>query len=205
MFIYEKKLQFPVKIATPNPKLAAFIISQYGGPDGELGASMRYLSQRYAMPYAEAKGLLTDIGTEELGHLEMVAAIVHQLTRDLTDEEVKADPAFAAYFVDHTAGVYPTAASGFPWTAASMQSTGDVIADLTEDMAAEQKARKTYDNILRLSDDPDVNNVIRFLREREIVHYQRFGECLRMVQEKQDQKNVYLYNPAFDKNRMSKG
>lgn len=205
MFIYEKKLQFPVKIATPNPKLAAFIISQYGGPDGELGASMRYLSQRYAMPYAEAKGLLTDIGTEELGHLEMVAAIVHQLTRNLTDEQVKADPSFAAYFVDHTAGVYPTAASGFPWTAASMQSTGDVIADLTEDMAAEQKARKTYDNILRLSDDPDVNNVIRFLREREIVHYQRFGECLRMVQEKQDQKNVYLYNPAFDKNRMAKG
>ncbi len=205
MFIYEKKLQFPVKIATPNPKLAAFIISQYGGPDGELGASMRYLSQRYAMPYAEAKGLLTDIGTEELGHLEMVAAIVHQLTRNLTDEVVKANPAFASYFVDHTAGVYPTAASGFPWSAASMQSTGDVIADLTEDMAAEQKARKTYDNILRLSDDPDVNNVIRFLREREIVHYQRFGECLRMVQEKQDQKNVYLYNPAFDKNRMAKG
>ena len=201
MFVYEKKLQFPVKIATPNPKLAAFIISQYGGPDGELGASMRYLSQRYAMPYAEAKGLLTDIGTEELSHLEMVAAIVHQLTRNLTEDQVKADPNFAAYFVDHTAGVYPTAASGFPWTAASIQSTGDVIADLTEDLAAEQKARKTYDNILRLSDDPDVNNVIRFLREREVVHYQRFGECLRKVQETMDQKNVYLYNPAFDKVR----
>lgn len=204
MFVYEKKLQFPVKIATPNPKLASFIISQYGGPDGELGASMRYLSQRYAMPYAEAKGLLTDIGTEELSHLEMVAAIVHQLTRNLTDEQVKADPGFAAYFVDHTAGVYPTAASGFPWTAASIQSTGDVIADLTEDLAAEQKARKTYDNILRLSDDPDVNNVIRFLREREVVHYQRFGECLRNVQDKMDQKNVYLYNPAFDKSRPAK-
>ena len=137
MFHYEKKLQFPVKIATPNPKLAAFIISQYGGPDGELGASMRYLSQRYSMPYAEAKGLLTDIGTEELGHMEMVAAIVHQLTRTLTEEEIKANPGFAAYFVDHTTGVYPTAASGFPWTAASIQSTGDVIADLTEDLAAD--------------------------------------------------------------------
>ena len=205
MFIYEKKLQFPVKIATPNPKLASYIISQYGGPDGELGASMRYLSQRYAMPFAQAKGLLTDIGTEELSHLEMVASIVHQLTRDLTDEQVKANPGFAAYFVDHTAGVYPTAASGFPWTAASIQSTGDALADLAEDMAAEQKARKTYDNILRLSDDPDVNNVIRFLREREIVHYQRFGECLRNVQEKLDQKNVYLYNPSFDKNKMAKG
>ena len=204
MFVYEKKLQFPVKIANPNPKLAAFIISQYGGPDGELGASMRYLSQRYAMPFAEAKGLLTDIGTEELSHLEMVAAIVHQLTRNLTDEQVQANPSFAQYFVDHTAGVYPTAASGFPWSAASIQSTGDVIADLTEDLAAEQKARKTYDNILRLSDDPDVNNVIRFLRQREIVHYQRFGECLRLAQEKMDQKNVYLYNPAFDKNKMPK-
>jgi len=199
MFIYEKKLQFPVKIATPNPKLASFIISQYGGPDGELGASMRYLSQRYSMPYDEARGLLTDIGTEELGHLEMVAAIVHQLTRNLTDEQVRQDPLFASYFVDHTAGVYPTAASGFPWTAASIQSTGDVIADLSEDLAAEQKARKTYDNILRLSDDPDVNNVIRFLREREVVHFQRFGECLRNCKEKMEQKNVYLYNPAFDR------
>lgn len=198
MFVYEKKLQFPVKIATPNPKLAAMIISQYGGPDGEVGASMRYLSQRYSMPFDEAKGLLTDIGTEELGHMEMVAAVVHQLTRDLKEDQIKDSP-FAAYFVDHTTGIYPTAASGFPWSAASMQSTGDVIADLSEDMAAEQKARLTYDNILRLSDDPDVNNVIRFLREREIVHFQRFGECLRLCKEKMDPKNVYLYNPAFDK------
>ncbi len=175
MFMYEKKLQYPVKIKNTNPKLANIIISQYGGPDGELGASMRYLSQRYAMPFAEAKGLLTDIGTEELGHMEMVAAIVHQLTRNLTEEQIR-DSAFAPYFVDHTTGVYPTAASGFPWTAASIQSTGDVIADLTEDLAAEQKARITYDNILRLSDDPDVNNAIRFLREREIVHFQRFGD-----------------------------
>ena len=194
MFFYEKKLQFPVKIATPNPKLAAFIISQYGGPDGELGASMRYLSQRYTMPYAEAKGVLTDIGVEELGHM---AAVVHQLTRNLTEEQIKGTP-FASYFVDHTTGVYPTAASGFPWTAGSIQCTGDVIADLTEDLAAEQKARVTYDNILRLSDDPDVNNVIRFLREREIVHFQRFGECLRLCKERMDAKNVYLTNPAFD-------
>ncbi len=136
MFFYEKKLQFPVKIATPNPKLAAFIISQYGGPDGELGASMRYLSQRYTMPYAEAKGVLTDIGVEELGHMEMVAAVVHQLTRNLTEEQIKGTP-FASYFVDHTTGVYPTAASGFPWTAGSIQCTGDVIADLTEDLAAD--------------------------------------------------------------------
>lgn len=197
MFLYEKKLQYPVKIATPNPKLAAFIISQYGGPDGELGASMRYLSQRYSMPFNEAKGLLTDIGTEELGHMEMVAAIVHQLTRNLTEEQIK-NSAFAPYFVDHTTGVYPTAASGFPWTAASIQSTGDVIADLTENLAAEQKARLTYDNILRLSDDPDVNNAIRFLREREIVHFQRFGECIRLCKEKMDSKNIYFTNPAFD-------
>mgnify|MGYP004648994915 CR=1 FL=1 len=183
MFVYEKKLQYPVKIANPNPALAKFIISQYGGPDGELGASLRYLSQRYSMPYPELKGLLTDIGTEELGHLEMIGAIVHQLTRKMTPEEIKKS-GFDAYFVDHTAGVYPQFASGTPWTAATMQVSGDVIADLSEDMAAEQKARKTYDNILRLSDDPDVNNVIRFLREREIVHYQRFGEAKREVSSK---------------------
>ena len=198
MFVYEKKLQYPVKIATPNPKLAAVIISQYGGADGELGASMRYLSQRYSMPYAEVKGLLTDIGTEELGHLEMVGAIIHQLTRDLSDEQIKT-AGFDAYFVDHTAGVYPTAASGFPWSAASMAVKGDVIADLTEDLAAEQKARVTYDNILRLSDDPDVNDVIKFLREREVVHFQRFGEALRNVKEKMDQKNIYYLNPSFDR------
>ncbi|MBR1455770.1 MAG: manganese catalase family protein [Oscillospiraceae bacterium] len=198
MFVYEKKLQYPVKIKNPNPALAKFIISQYGGPDGELGASMRYLSQRYSMPYDELKGLLTDIGTEELGHLEMVAAVVHQLTREMTPEQIKR-AGLDAYFVDHTAGVYPTAASGFPWTAASMQVKGDVIADLNEDLAAEQKARVTYDNILRLSDDPDVNNVMRYLREREIVHYQRFGEGLRLAMEKMDQRNIYAVNPSFDR------
>ena len=197
MFIYKKTLQYPVKIDKPNPRLASIIISQYGGPDGELGASLRYLSQRYSMPYAEQKGLLTDIGTEELGHLEMVGAIVHQLTRNLKDNQYK-DPAFAPYFVDHTAGVYPTAASGFPWSAASMAVKGDPIADLTEDLAAEQKARVTYDNILRLSDDPDVNDVIKFLREREIVHFQRFGEAIEKLREKLNQKNVYCMNPSFD-------
>ncbi len=198
MFVYEKKLQYPVKIKNTNPALAKFIISQYGGPDGELGASLRYLSQRYSMPYPELKGLLTDIGTEELGHLEMIGAIVHQLTRSMTPEEIK-KAGFDTYFVDRTAGVYPTAASGFPWSAASMAVKGDVIADLNEDLAAEQKARVTYDNILRLSDDPDVNNVIRFLREREVVHYQRFGEGLRLALEKMNQKNVYAVNPAFDR------
>ena len=198
MWIYEKKLQYPVKIKNPNPKLAQIIITQYGGPDGELGASLRYLSQRFAMPYPELKGLLTDIGTEELGHLEMIGAIVHQLTRELSMEQIK-KAGFDAYFVDHTAGVYPTAASGFPWNAASMQVKGDVIADLNEDLAAEQKARVTYDNILRLSDDPDVNNVIRYLREREIVHYQRFGEALRRTTEKLNEKNFYAINPSFDR------
>ena len=197
MFVYNKKLQYPVKIDKPNPKLASIIISQYGGPDGELGASLRYLSQRYTMPYDELKGLLTDIGTEELGHLEMVGAVVHQLTRNMKDSEIR-DSSFAPYFVDHTAGVYPTAASGFPWSAASMAVKGDPITDLTEDLAAEQKARTTYDNILRLSDDPDVNDVIKFLREREIVHFQRFGEAIQLLREKLNQKNVYYMNPAFD-------
>lgn len=197
MFVYEKKLQYPVKIDHPNPKLASFIISQYGGPDGELGASLRYLSQRYSMPFDELKGLLTDIGTEELGHLEMIGAIVHQLTRNLKDSQIENSP-LMPYFVDHTTGVYPTAASGFPWNAASMAVKGDPIADLTEDLAAEQKARVTYDNILRLSDDPDVNNVIKFLRQREIVHFQRFGEAIQLLREKLDQRNVYHMNPAFD-------
>ena len=182
MFLYDKKLQYPVKIEKPNPRLASIIISQYSGPDGELGASLRYLSQRYSMPFDELKGLLTDIGVEELGHLEMVGSIVHQLTRNLKDQQYK-DPAFAPYFVDHTVGVYPNAASGAIYNTGMMAVKGDPIADLTEDLAAEQKARVTYDNILRLSDDPDVNDVIKFLREREIVHFQRFGETLVHVQE----------------------
>ncbi len=173
-------------------------LKQYGGPDGELGASLRYLSQRFAMPYKELKAILTDIGTEELGHLEMVGSIVYQLTRNLSEEEIK-NSGFGNYFVDHTTGIYPTAASGSPWNAAGMQSKGDVIADLTEDLAAEQKARVTYDNILRLCDDPDVIDPIRFLREREIVHFQRFGEALRLAQDRMNQRNIYSINPAFDR------
>lgn len=197
MFIYNKNLQFPVKIDKTDPKLASIIISQYGGPDGELGASLRYLSQRFSMPYPELQALLTDIGTEELGHLEMIGAIVQQLTRKLTDSQIE-NSSFAPYFVDHSAGVYPTAASGFPWSASSMQVKGDPIADLTEDLAAEQKARVTYDNILRLSDDPDVNQVIKFLRQREIVHFQRFGEAIQLLRERLNEKNVYAMNPALD-------
>lgn len=204
MFVYEKKLQYPIKVTTPNPKLAAIIISQYGGPDGELGASLRYLSQRYTMPYPELKGLLTDIGTEELGHLEMVGTLVHQLTRNLTEEQIRT-AGYDAYFVDHTTGIYPTAASGSPWNAAGMAVKGDTIADLTEDLAAEQKARVTYDNILRLSDDPDVSDVIRFLREREIVHFQRFGETKRAVTSgfiflKKEEKfhgSIFVFSLAF--------
>lgn len=197
MFSYEKKLQYPVKIKNPNPNLARIILTQYGGPDGELGASLRYLTQRFSMPFDELKGLLTDIGTEELGHLEMIGAIVHQLTRNMKGNQYK-DPAFAPYFVDHTVGVYPAAAAGYPWSAGGMQVKGDPMTDLTEDLGAEQKARTTYDNILRLSDDPDVNDVIRFLREREVVHFQRFGEAVQLLRDKLNQKNVYYMNPAID-------
>lgn len=198
MFQYEKRLQYPVNIKNPNPALAKIIITQYGGPDGELGASLRYLSQRFSMPYAELKGLLTDVGVEELGHLEMIGTIVYQLTRNLSMDEIKRS-GFDAYFVDHTTGIYPVAASGTPWSAATMQSTGDTIADLHENLAAEQKARKTYDNILRLVDDPDVKEPIKFLRAREIVHYQRFGEGLRIATDRLDSKNFYAFNPSFDK------
>ena len=186
-----------LKTEKPNPLYAKIIISQYGGPDGELGASLRYLSQRFAMPYPEVQGLLTDIGTEELGHLEMIGTLVYQLTRNLSCDEIR-KCGFDAYFVDHTTGVYPSSAAGVPFTAAYLQSKGDVITDLHEDMAAEQKARTTYDNILRLVDDPDVCDVIKFLREREIVHYQRFGEGLRIATDKMNEKNFYAFNPAFD-------
>lgn len=198
MFNYEKKLQFPVNIKKPDPKAAQIIVSQYGGADGELSASLRYLSQRFSMPYPELKGLLTDIGTEELGHLEMIGAIVYQLTRNLTVEEIKKS-GFDTYFVDHTNAVYPSSAAGVPFTAAYIQSKGDVITDLHENLAAEQKARTTYDNILRLVDDPDVREPIKFLREREVVHYQRFGEGLRLATDRLDSKNYYAYNPGFDK------
>ncbi len=176
MFVYEKRLQYPIRIKNPNPKLAKLIISQYGGPHGEIGASLRYLSQRYAMPTPELKAILTDIGTEELSHLEMVGTIVYQLTRNLTPQQIQ-EAGFDTYFLDHTTGVYPVAASGMPFSAQTFSVTGDTIADLQEDMGAEQKARMTYDNILRFADDPDVRDPIKFLREREIVHFQRFGEA----------------------------
>ena len=227
MWSYEKRLQYPVKISTPNPKIAQVIISQFGGPDGELAASQRYLSQRYTMPYREVAGLLTDIGTEELAHMEMICAIVHQLTRNLTPEQIM-ESGFEKYYVDHTLGLWPQAAGGTPFTATVFQSKGDPITDLHEDMAAEQKARTTYDNILRLVKDPitdlhedmaaeqkarttydnilrlvkdpEVCDPIRFLREREIVHFQRFGEGLRNVQDHLNSRNFYSCNPSFDKN-----
>lgn len=198
MWIYEKKLQFPVNIKQTNAKLAKAIITQYGGPDGEAGAALRYLSQRYSAPVDTVRGVLTDVGTEELGHLEMISAIVYQLTRDLSVDEIKKQ-GFDDYYVDHTTGIYPTAASGTPFSAAGFQSKGDMITDLTEDMAAEQKARTTYDNILRLIDDDDVRQPIRFLRAREVVHFQRFGEALGKVHSTLDPKNIYMFNPSFDK------
>ena len=183
MFSFEKKLMYPVKIKNPNPQLAQFVIAQYGGPDGELGASLRYLSQRFSMPTPETRAILNDIGTEELSHLEMMGAIVYQLTSNIDAKMVK-DSGFGNYFMNHTTGVYPANSNGMPFDAAALAVTGDVIADLTEDLAAEQKARATYDNILRLADDPDVRDPIKFLREREIVHFQRFGEAIRLVEDK---------------------
>lgn len=197
MWCYEKRLQHPVKITQTNPRIAQVIISQFGGPDGELSASMRYLSQRYTMPYKEVTGILTDIGTEELAHMEMICAIIYQLTKNLTPEEIEKS-GFDKYYVDHTLGLWPQAAAGIPFNACEFQSKGDAITDLHEDMAAEQKARTTYDNILRLVKDPEVCEPIRFLREREVVHYQRFGESLRIVQDNLDSKNFYAFNPEFD-------
>ena len=197
MWNYEKRLQYPVNITTPNPRIAKVIMSQYGGPDGEMGASMRYLSQRYSQKNNRVAGLLTDIGTEELAHLEMVAAIVRQLTKGLSARELEKE-GFGAYYIDHTGGIWPQAAGGVPFNACEFQSKGDPITDLVEDMAAEQKARTTYDNILRLVKDNEVADPIRFLRARELVHFQRFGEGLRMIQDDLNSKNFYSYNPDFD-------
>ena len=198
MWNYEKRLQFPVNIKENNAKLAQVIISQFGGPDGELAASMRYLSQRFATPYKEVAGLLTDIGTEELAHLEMIGAIIYQLTCDLSMDEIERS-GFDKYYIDHTLGLWPQAAGGVPFNANQFQSKGDIITDLHEDMAAEQKARTTYDNILRLVKDcPDVYEPIKFLRAREVVHYQRFGEALRITQDHLDDRNFYMFNPGFD-------
>ena len=197
MWIYDKKLQYPVKIKNPNAGYAKIIISQLGGPDGELAASQRYLHQRYSMPYDKVRGILTDVGTEELAHLEMIAAILYQLTKGLSPEEIKR-AGMDTYFVDHTAGLYPTAASGVPFDMKYVGVKGDVLADLNEDLAAEQKARVTYDNILRMVDDPDVREPIKYLRQRELVHYQRFGDAIRVAQDHMDSKNFYAFNPSFD-------
>ncbi len=198
MWSYDKKLQFPVKIKNPNPMYAKIIMSQLGGPDGEIGAAMRYLNQRYTAKYNEIIGTLTDVGTEELAHVEMIGAILYQLTKGMTCEQIKSS-GFDTYFVDHTAGVYPVAASGVPFDMKYISSKGDLLCDLHEDLAAEQKARVTYDNILRLVDDPDVREPIKFLRAREIVHYQRFGDALRIAEDNLNSKNFYAYNPEYDK------
>ncbi len=198
MFAYEKRLQFPIKINNTNPNIAKLIISQYGGPDGELSASTRYLAQRYTMPVKPIGGLLTDIGVEELNHMEMICSMIYQLTRDLNDDHVKA-AGFDAYYIDHTKGLYPQAAAGIPFTALELQSKGDALTDLYEDLAAEQKARTVYDNLLRIIDDPDVCAPLKFLRAREIVHFQRFGEALEMLKEEMNSKNFYYFNPEFDR------
>ena len=198
MWNYEKRLQFPINIKKPDARAAQVIISQYGGPDGEMGASMRYLSQRFAMTNRIAMGTLTDIGTEELGHLEMVATIVHQLTRNLSMEEIEKS-GFAPYYVDHTVGIWPQAAGGIPFNACEFQSKGDAITDLHENLAAEQKARSTYENLIRVIDDPYVLNPLRFLRAREVVHFQRFGEALEKIKDTLDRRNFYYFNPEFDK------
>ena len=192
MWNYQKKLQYPINIKNANPKLAAFIVSQYGGPHGEAGAAMRYLSQRFSMPNETTKAILTDVGTEELAHLEMVGTLITQLARNETTSEIENSP-MAPYFIDHGRGVYPESSGGNPFKAETLSVTGDPIADLVEDLAAEQKARATYDNILRVSDDPDVNDVIKFLREREVVHFQRFGEALDTVQNKPKKMMCSMY------------
>ncbi len=196
MWEYEKRLQYPVSIKKMDPKAAQIIMSQYGGPDGEIGASMRYLSQKFAFTNPRIAGLLNDIGTEELAHLEIVGTIVHQLTCNLSPDEIKSS-GYDKYYVDHTLGVWPQAAGGIPFNSCEFQSKGDPITDLFEDMAAEQKARTTYDNILRMIKDPDIVDPIKFLRAREIVHFQRFGEALRMLQDDLDSKNFYAFNPSF--------
>lgn len=198
MWTYEQRLQYPVKITKTCPKTAQYIMSQYGGPDGEMAASMRYLSQRYSMPYKQVSGLLTDIGTEELAHMEIICAIVYQLTRNLTPEEAKT-AGFDAYYIDHTKGIWPAAAAGVPFNACEFQSKGDAVTDLAEDMAAEQKARTTYDNILRVVTDPEVRDPIKFLRAREVVHFQRFGEALELTKDKMNEKNYYYFNPEMDR------
>ncbi len=203
MWTYETRLQFPVNIKKTCPKTASLIISQFGGPDGELAASQRYLSQRYTMPCKETAGLLTDIGTEEMAHMEIVCAMIFQLTKNMKPEDAKT-AGFDAYYIDHTSGVWPTAAAGVPFNACEFQSKGDAVTDLFENLAAEQKARTTYENLIRIIDDPDVLAPLKFLRQRELVHFQRFGEALEKIKLKLDEKNFYYFNPEFDKQYLKK-
>ena len=197
MWTYNKILQYPVNIKSTDPRLAKVIISQYGGPDGELAASLRYLSQRFAMPDQNAKAILNDIGTEELAHLEMVGSIVHQLTKNASIEEIEA-AGLAPYYTDHGVDVYPQSAGGVPFTATVLATKGDAIANLQEDLAAEQKARATYEKLIDLCrDNPDVLDPLRFLRQREIVHFQRFGEALRGVQDKLAEKKFYMNDGTY--------
>ncbi len=196
MWIYEKKLMYPIKIKTPSPRMAKILITQYGGPDGELGAALRYLSQKFSMVTPEARAVLNDVGTEELAHLEMVGTMVRQLLKNADIDEIKRE-GLEAYYAEHDRAVFPMSASGEPFTAAALQSKGDPITDLTEDMAAEEKARSTYEYLINLADDPDIIEPLRFLREREVVHYQRFGEALRIVQEHVDKKKP-LYMSGLD-------
>ena len=199
MWTYEKILEYPVKIKNPNPAMAKIIITQYGGPAGELGASLRYLSQRFSMITPQAIATLNDIGTEELAHLEMVGAMVHQLLKNASIEEIEKAGA-APYYADHGRGVYPASAGGVPFDAFCLQSKGDPIVDLTENLAAEQKARATYEYLIDLADDPDVIEPLKFLREREVVHYQRFGEALRIVQDYLQEPHLYVMpKPGFMK------
>ena len=192
MWTYNKVLEYPINIKCSDPRLAKVIISQYGGPDGELAASLRYLSQRFGMPDQKAKAILNDIGTEELAHLEMVGTIVHQLTKNASIEEIET-AGLSAYYTDHGVDVYPQSAAGVPFDANCLACKGDAIANLQEDLAAEQKARATYEKLIDLCrDNPDVIDPLRFLREREIVHFQRFGEALRIVQDKLSDKKFCM-------------
>jgi spore coat protein JC len=189
MWAYQKSLQYPVRIMRPDPRMAKLIITQYGGPDGELGASLRYLSQRYAMPIDIARATLNDVGTEELGHFEMIGTMVRQLLEGATCEQIKA--AGGDYFVEHGNGVFPVNASGVPFSATVFQSKGDPMADIYEDLAAEQKARATYEYLIQMADDPDVIEPLKFLREREVVHFQRFGETLEALRDHMEKKSFY--------------
>lgn len=190
MWIYEKKLQYPVKVGECDMRMAKYLYTQYGGPDGELGAAIRYLNQRYTIPTNEAKGLLTDIGTEELAHVEMICTMIYQLTKNATAEQMEKAGLGANYAIRENA-LFPADPNGVPWTASYIQAHSDPTTDLHENMAAEQKARAAYENLINMTDDYGLKDALRFLREREVVHFQRFGEALRIVQEYQAAKKVF--------------